>query len=91
VARSLVRGEAYAKLGQAKAAAAACKREENEPHGAGKVAVLFAPSGKVSAVSLDTRFVGTKVGDCVDRAFRQASVQPFEGEPYPVIWSFVVP
>lgn len=90
VGRSLIRGEAYAKLAQAKAAAATCKRGEDEPHGTGRVAVLFDPSGMISAVSLEAPFAGTKIGACVDRAFRQITFQPFEGEPFPVISSFTV-
>ncbi|MDC3954752.1 serine/threonine-protein kinase [Polyangium jinanense] len=92
VARSVVLGEAYSKLSQAKVVAASCKREDEEqPKGNGKVALVLDPKGTVSAVSLDERFVGTKVGACVDRAFRQVIVQPFEGKPLTVIWSFAIP
>ncbi|HVK69598.1 MAG TPA: serine/threonine-protein kinase [Polyangium sp.] len=92
VARSVVPGEAYSKLSQAKVVASSCKREDtSEPKGNGKVALVLDPNGTVSAVSLDERFVGTKVGACVDRAFRQVNVQPFEGKPFTVIWSFAIP
>jgi len=91
VARSLILGQAYAKLAVAKNAAAFCKAEEGEPHGTGKVALVLSPDGVVTAVSLERRFLNTKVGVCVDRAFRKVTVQPFEGNPRTVIWSFAVP
>jgi eukaryotic-like serine/threonine-protein kinase len=92
VARSVVLGEAYSKLSQAKVVAASCKREDDtQPKGNGKVALVIDPNGTVSAVSMDERFVGTKVGACVDRAFRQVNVQPFEGKALTVIWSFAIP
>ena len=91
VARSLVLGEAYAKFAHAKSAASKCPREETEPHGSSKVALVLDPSGVISAVSLEQRFLNTKVGACVDRIFRQVNVQPFEGKPITVLWSFNVP
>lgn len=91
-ATAMVRGQAYAKLNDAKASAAACARNEgpNAPKGSGKVALVLEPSGLVSSVALDARFVGTTVGACVDRAFRRVVVQPFEGKPVTVLWSFTV-
>ncbi len=89
---AVVRGQAYAKLNDAKTVAAACRRSDDTtgPRGTGKVALVLEPSGTISSVALDARFVGTNVGACVDRAFRQVTVQPFEGKPVTVLWSFSV-
>jgi len=91
-AAAMVRGQAYAKLNDAKSAAATCGRKDDPsaPKGSGKVALVLEPSGLVSSVALDARFVGTSVGACVDKAFRQIAVQPFEGKPVTVLWSFTV-
>jgi hypothetical protein len=91
-AAAMVRGQAYAKLNDAKTVAAGCRRQDDEkaPRGSGKVALVLDPSGLVSSVALDARFVGTNVGACVDRAFRQVVVQRFEGKPVTVLWSFSV-
>jgi hypothetical protein len=91
-ATAMVRGQAYAKLNDAKSLAAACGRKDdpNAPKGSGKVALVLEPSGLVSSVALDARFVGTSVGACVDRSFRRIVVQPFEGKPVTVLWSFAV-
>ncbi len=92
VAAAMVRGQAYARLNDAKATAAACGRKDdpNAPRGSGKVALVIEKTGQVSSVALDARFVGTNVGACVDKAFRQISVQPFDGKPVTVLWSFSV-
>lgn len=92
VAAAMVRGEAYAKLNDAKLTAASCGRKDdpNAPKGSGKVALVIEKNGQVSSVALDARFVGTSVGACVDKAFRQLTVQPFEGKPVTVLWSFTV-
>jgi serine/threonine protein kinase len=91
-ATAMVRGQAYAKLNDAKGIAAACGRKDDPtaPKGSGKVALVIDGSGQVSSVALDARFVGTSVGACVDRAFRQISVQPFKDKPVTVLWSFTV-
>ena len=91
-ATAMVRGQAYARLNDAKNAAAACgnKDDPQAPKGTGKVALVIDGSGQVSSVALDARFVGTSVGACVDRAFRQISVQPFKDKPVTVLWSFTV-
>jgi len=91
-ATTMARGQAYAKLNDAKATAAACGRKDDPdaPKGSGKVALVLETTGVVSSVALDARFVGTSVGACVDRAFRQVAVQPFDGKPVTVLWSFTV-
>jgi len=91
-AKAMFRGQAYAKLKDAKDVAAACRRKDdpNAPKGSGKVALVLERTGSVSSVALDSRFVGTSVGACVDRAFRQVVEQPFEGKPITVLWSFTV-
>jgi len=89
---AMVRGQAYARLNEAKTIAAGCRRngEATEPRGSGKVALVIERTGLVSSVALDARFVGTNVGACVDKAFRGIAVQPFEGNPVTVLWSFSV-
>ncbi len=58
---------------------ASCK-PSGEAKGAGKVRVLFTPSGKVATVKLLTlRFRDTPAGDCVKAAFEKATVPPYEG------------
>lgn len=91
-ATAVVRGEAYARLNDAKSTAAACGRKDDPaaPKGSGKVALVLENTGKVSSVALEQRFVGTSVGACVDKAFRQITVQPFVGKPVTVLWSFSV-
>lgn len=91
-ATAMVRGQAYAKLNDAKSIAAACgnKDDPSAPKGSGRVALVIEPSGTVSSVALDARFVGTSVGACVDKAFRKITVQPFNDKPVTVLWSFTV-
>ncbi len=85
----MARGAAYSQLADAKARAAACGREGG-PRGAGRVALVLDPSGKVSNVVMDQQFVGSDVGRCVDEAFRRVEVPRFDGGPFTVLWSFVV-
>jgi hypothetical protein len=87
--RSLALGAAYASLGTARERWATCARGDG-PRGAGKVALVLEPSGRVSSVTMDARFAGTAVGRCVDAAFRRVEVPSFEGKPITVLWSFVV-
>jgi eukaryotic-like serine/threonine-protein kinase len=91
-AAAMVRGQAYARLNEAKTAAAGCRRSDDStgPRGSGKVALVIERTGLVSSVALDARFVGTNVGSCIDKAFRGITVQPFEGNPVTVLWSFSV-
>lgn len=90
VARSMPLGAAYGALRTAQAKGAACKRDGG-PHGSGKLVLVIAPSGRVSSVVLERPFAGTPVGQCVAAAFEAVTVQPFEGKPVTVLWSFVVP
>lgn len=91
-AAAMVRGQAYARLNEAKTIAAGCRRPDDStgPRGSGKVALVIERTGLVSSVALDARFVGTNVGGCIDKAFRGITVQPFEGNPVTVLWSFSV-
>jgi eukaryotic-like serine/threonine-protein kinase len=88
--RTMVLGAAYAALQTAKENSGAACRRNDGPRGAGKVALVVEPSGKVSSVAMDARFLGTDVGRCVDAAFREVRVPPFDGKPITVLWSFAV-
>jgi hypothetical protein len=85
----MARGAAYSALADAKTSAARCGTNDG-PRGAGQVALVLDPSGKVSSVAMDRQFVGSDVGRCVDQAFRQVEVPKFDGGPFTVVWSFVV-
>jgi hypothetical protein len=88
--RSLPLGAAYAALRGAQAKVATC-RSADGPRGAGRLVVVIAPEGRVASVVLERPFAGTTVGRCVEGAFRQILIHPFEGKPVTVLWSFLVP
>ncbi|HEX7600478.1 MAG TPA: hypothetical protein VF316_02690 [Polyangiaceae bacterium] len=67
-------------------------RTPGGPTGAGKVKIVFEPTGKVSAVELiEGPYRGTATGDCVLESFRWARVPPFDGSAVPANKSFMVP
>ncbi len=71
---------AVAALGSAAASAGSCKTADG-PGGIAKVAVRFAPSGRVTtAVVEGPPFAGTPEGSCIAGKFRGARVPPFSGE-----------
>ncbi len=53
----MARGAAYSALADAKASASLCGKHDG-PRGAGQVALVLDPSGKVSSVAMDRQFVG---------------------------------
>ncbi len=57
-------------------------RTAKEPKGAVAATVTFAPSGRVSDVSINTaRYAGTKTGKCITEHLREAQVPEFGGSP----------
>lgn len=74
------RTAAAAAVGAAAGAAASC-REPGSPSGAARVAVTFAPSGRVTTATIAAgQYAGTSVGGCIARAIRSARVEPFSGD-----------
>jgi hypothetical protein len=88
-ARSLPPGAAYAALRTAQAKAGGC-RSDDGPHGAGKLVLVIAPTGRVTSVVLERPFAGKAVGQCIESVFRDVIVPPFEGKPLTLLWSFAV-
>jgi hypothetical protein len=75
---------AGAAIGAKKGAAASCK-QEGGPTGHARVAITFAPSGRVTTANIaGPPFAGTPVGGCIASKFRGASVPPFSGGPVTV-------
>jgi hypothetical protein len=84
------RGAAISALNSAAGGAAGCKKPDG-PTGTGRVAVTFAPSGRVTSANVEgPPFAGTSVGGCVAARFRGASVPPFAGSPVTVHKSFSI-
>jgi len=77
-------------LGAAAKEASSCK-PSGKATGAGKVKVVFEPTGKVSRVSLLTpAFEKSETGGCVALAFRKVKVPPYEGGRVSAVKSFTV-
>jgi hypothetical protein len=75
------RDAARAALSLAAATALGC-RYPGELGGTGRVAITFAPAGRVqSALILGAPFQATHTGSCIAAAFRSASVPAFAGPP----------
>jgi hypothetical protein len=75
------RDAAKAALAAAAATALGC-RYPGEVAGIGRVAVTFAPAGRVqSALIMGAPFQATRTGSCIAAAFRAASVPAFAGPP----------
>jgi hypothetical protein len=86
------RGALESALASAARAAAACDLGEYGAHGSGRIAVTFAPSGRVTRALVESGpLIGTTVGGCVARAFREATIPPFGGGPVTAHRSFHVP
>ncbi|MBI5535560.1 MAG: zinc-ribbon domain-containing protein [Deltaproteobacteria bacterium] len=84
------RGAAISALNAAAGGASGCKKPDG-PTGTGRVAVTFAPSGRVTSANVEgPPFAGTSVGGCVAARFRGASVPPFAGSPVTVHKSFSI-
>lgn len=78
------RGAAMAALATATAAAAGC-RKDDAPTGTTRVAVTFAPSGRVTQATVSgAPYAGTPTGGCIAQAFRGVSIGPFQGDPVTV-------
>ncbi|MFO0548549.1 MAG: protein kinase [Polyangiaceae bacterium] len=60
-----------------------CARSDG-PHGPGTVSVTFAPTGKVTGVSVSPPYSGTPTGACVTQAFKSAKAPPYTGPPHTV-------
>lgn len=81
VAAEFSKSAAISALAAAAGRAAGCKQADG-PSGGATVSITFAPSGRVTSSKVTgPPFQGTVVGGCIARAFRSASVPPFEGSP----------
>jgi len=79
------RGAASASLSSAAGTAKGCSVPGGGgPSGSAKVQVTFAPSGRVSSVSVGPPYAGTPTGSCIAGAFKGAKVPPFSGQPVTV-------
>jgi len=83
------RAAASQALGEAAASASSC-REPGGPSGSGQVTVTFAPTGKVTAVSVSGDFAGTGAGACIVRLFKAANIPAFAGDAMTVSKRFTV-
>lgn len=82
---------ALASLQTVTSQATACRRLDG-PKGSGKALVTFAPSGRVTGVTITGgNFQGTKVGSCVAGIFRRAKVPSFSGDAVTVAKAFTIP
>ena len=77
------RAAATSALNTAAGHAAGCKTPGG-PTGQARVTATFAPSGKVTNAVVAPPFAGTASGECIAKAFKNASVAPFEGQPVPM-------
>jgi hypothetical protein len=66
-------------------------RETGGPTGAGRVRVLFQPTGAATSAAVSKPFHQTKVGDCLVELFKTAKVPAFGGQPVIVTKSFQLP
>lgn len=53
--------------------------------------VTFANDGTVKDVSIAQPFTGRPQGKCVEEKVRKATMAPFLGKSYPVVYFFYVP
>ena len=85
------REAAKAALAEAASQAKNC-RPAGGPTGAGRVEVHYEPSGRVSNVTISSKFENTTTGSCVKMLFRRAKVPEFTGIPaVTVSKSFEIP
>ncbi|HKQ68046.1 MAG TPA: hypothetical protein VJT73_01840, partial [Polyangiaceae bacterium] len=71
---------ARAAIEEAGQRAAGC-RTIDAPAGAARLAITFAPTGRVTSAVIDSGpFAGTPAGACVVSKFRTVQVPPFDGE-----------
>ena len=67
---------------QAAAGRAGACRQRGAPVGSAKVLVRFQPDGHVASVRVTNRpYASTPTGACIESAFRQIAIAPFEGGP----------
>jgi hypothetical protein len=67
-----------------------CK-QPGEPPGSATVTVTFAPTGRVSSAAVtNTRYAGTRTGNCIVQRLREARVAEFVGAPVTVKRSVAV-
>jgi hypothetical protein len=68
----------------------ACK-QAGEPPGSATVTVTFAPTGRVSSAQVtNTRYAGTRTGNCITQRLREARIPEFTGAPVTVKRSVAV-
>lgn len=83
------RAAANSALSSIASSATSCKKADG-PTGSGKVAVTFAPSGRVTTANIEGSFAGTSVGSCIAVRFRSAKIPPFAGSPVTVRKTFTI-
>jgi hypothetical protein len=81
---------AAAALGRAAGMVGVCSRPGGDT-GPGKALITIGPNGRVQNVSVQGKFAGTAVGDCIATQFRGVKVPAFTGDAVTVGKSFVVP
>jgi hypothetical protein len=68
----------------------ACKRAKG-PTGGGHVVVTFGSSGTATTAAVDKApYVGTAVGQCIAKKYKQAKVPAFQGVPVTVGKTFKI-
>jgi hypothetical protein len=76
------RAAARSAMAAATGTATRCRKEEDGgPPLTGQVEVTFAPTGEVSAVRVTGEVAGSGAADCIKRAYQQARVPGFRGDP----------
>jgi serine/threonine-protein kinase len=81
---------AAAALGRVAGLAGLCRRPGGDT-GPGKAIVTFGPSGTVQNVSIEGKFSGTPIGNCMASQFRTVKIPPFTGDAVRVGRSFTIP
>jgi hypothetical protein len=81
---------ANAALTKQSASLAGCRRKGGV-HGNGAAVVLFTSDGQANQVSLEAPYQGTTEGTCVVNLLKRAKMDPFEGPPGQVRFTFSLP
>ncbi len=66
-------------------------QEPDGPTGAGRVRVLFQPSGQATSAAVSPPFHNTTTGACLVEQFKKTQVPPFGGQPVIVTKTFQLP
>jgi hypothetical protein len=57
----------------------------------GRIKLTFSPNGSVSSAEVLAPFTGKPEGACIVSHLKKAHVHPFDGRPFPFVYTFVVP